>query len=107
MPAILQHKALSGLPTFSFHNFHVNSAIISVNTKSTERPNFCRPQKHGLLSSVNSSTSRVNKLKSRIKWFLLLSLWMKTSQMKATAQYFPMVLFVKLYKTVLHLALKG
>ena len=27
MPAILQHKALSGLPTFSFHNFHVNSAI--------------------------------------------------------------------------------
>ncbi|CAH3024520.1 unnamed protein product [Porites evermanni] len=42
-----------------------------------------------------------------LKWFLLLSLWMKTSQMKATAQYFPMVLFIKLYKTVLHLALKG
>ena len=69
MPAILQHKAFSGLPTFSFHNFHVNSAVKSVNNKSTERPNFCQPNKHCLLSSVNPSTSRVNKLKSRIKWF--------------------------------------
>ena len=63
MPAILQHKAFSGLPTFSFHNFHVNSAVKSVNNKSTERPNFCQPYKHCLLSSVNPSTSRVNKLK--------------------------------------------
>ena len=45
MPAILQHKAFSGLPTFSFHNFHVNSAVKSVNNKSTERPNFCQPNK--------------------------------------------------------------
>ena len=37
--------------------------------------------------------------------FLLLSLWMKsysvTIQMKATEQYFPVVLFVMLYKVVL------
>ena len=63
MPAILQHKAFSGLPAFSFHNFHVNSAVRQVNTKSTERPNFCQPNKHCMLSSVNPSTSRVNKLK--------------------------------------------
>ena len=65
MPAILQHKAFSGLPTFSFHNFHVNSAVKSVNNKSTERPNFffC------FFFFANPSTSRVNKLKSRIKWF--------------------------------------
>ena len=39
------------------------------------------------------------------RWFLLLSLWMKslsvTIQMKATEQYFPVVLFIMLYKVVL------
>ena len=32
---------------------------------------------------------------------------MKTSQMKAAALYFPVLLSIKLYKTVLHLAIKG
>ena len=39
------------------------------------------------------------------KWFQLLSLWMKslrvTIQMKATKQYFPVVLFIMLYKVIL------
>ena len=38
-------------------------------------------------------------------WFCLFSLWMKsfgvTSQMKATEQYFTVVLFIMLYKVVL------
>ena len=38
-------------------------------------------------------------------WFYLLSLWMKccsvTIQMKATEQYFPLVLFIVLYWVVL------
>ena len=38
-------------------------------------------------------------------WFSVLSLWMKscsvTIQMKATEQYFPVVLFIMLYKVVL------
>ena len=41
----------------------------------------------------------------KFKGFLLLSLWMKsysvTIQMKATEQYFPVVLFIMLYKVVL------
>ena len=39
------------------------------------------------------------------RWFQRLSLWIKsygvTIQMKATEQYFPVVLFVMLYKVVL------
>ena len=39
------------------------------------------------------------------RWFYLLSLWMKswsvTIQMNATEQYFPVVLFIMLYKVVL------
>ena len=39
------------------------------------------------------------------RWFQRLSLWIKsygvTIQMKATEQYFPVVLFVTLYKVVL------
>ena len=39
------------------------------------------------------------------RWFKLLSLWMEslsvTNQMKATKQYFPVVLFIMLYKVVL------
>ena len=40
-----------------------------------------------------------------LRWFYLLKLWMKslsvTIQMKATEQYFPVVLFVMLYKVFL------
>ena len=40
-----------------------------------------------------------------IRWFYLLSLWIKslsvTIHMKATEQYFPVVLFIMLYKVVL------
>ena len=40
-----------------------------------------------------------------IRWLELLSLWMKsydvTIQMKATEQYFPVVLFIMLYKVAL------
>ena len=40
------------------------------------------------------------------KWFKLFSPWMKsygvTIQMKATEQYFPVVLFIMLYKVVLN-----
>jgi len=43
------------------------------------------------------------------RWLLLLSLLMKscsvTIQMKATEQYFPVVLFIMLYKVVLTLSL--
>jgi len=40
-----------------------------------------------------------------VKWLLILSLWMKTSsvtmEVKATEQYFPVMLFIMLYKVVL------
>ena len=43
------------------------------------------------------------------RWFQLLSLWMKsygvTIQMKATEQYFPVVLFIVLYGVVLRFIL--
>ena len=42
------------------------------------------------------------------RWFLLLGQWMKsqsvTIQIKATEQYFPVVLFIMLYKVVLTFA---
>ena len=44
-------------------------------------------------------------LLSCTRWFLFINLWMKfsnvTIQMKSTKQYFPVVLFIVLYKVVL------
>ena len=47
----------------------------------------------------------IGTLRRYTRWFYLLSLWVKslsvTIQMKANEHYFPLVLFIMLYKVVL------
>ena len=54
---------------------------------------------------VNAFSPRMNGGVSLLCWLYILSLWARpnvvTSQMKATEQYFPVVLFIMLYEVVL------
>ena len=63
------------------------------------------PQVWPFKQTLLSSTFLWHRLLRRTRWFKVLSLWVKswsvTIQTKATKQYFPVALFIKLYKVVL------